>query len=240
MLVMPKFPDMKPGELQNFKSEKEGSVIELSKKDVWQVKETIFTAVFPAGFEPSPFLVAECRRHDPNFLLIWCSKIMITPAGTEEAHDHYVICRHVPSSEIKIDLTKRPIKLGAIPKDFPFKSDSIYEVDSWTVKWPKGSWGAKLGIPDPAKPLDEKIIAYVEKQEWLHRNLRVQDALLSLAQSEEDEENELRKVMEEAEYELKQDWRDMKKCVEEGRLLPNQVWEPKPFVETPKASGEQK
>jgi hypothetical protein len=89
------------------------------------------------------------------------------------------------------------------------------------------------------KPFDEKVIAYVEAQEWIHRNVRVQDALMALKKIHEADERELRKTVEDAEYALKQDWAEMKKCVEEGRLLPP-VWEPAPFVEAAKPPEESK
>jgi len=79
--------------------------------------------------------------------------------------------------------------------------------------------------------------AYVEAQEWIHRNVRLQDAVAALKSIFKEDEDALRKTMEDAEYQLKQDWKEMKKCVEEGRLLPP-VFEPTPFVEMPKASME--
>jgi len=205
------------------------SVIELSKDAVWRCKETVFTAVFPAGDEPSPFIIEECRRYDPNFVVLWSWKVMETPAKTEEKLGHYVICRYVPSYAEKSGLTKRPVKLGAIPANFPFDPSRIFELESWTVRWPKGSRGARLGIPDMPKPFDEKVIDYVRYNEWCHSRNSVQDALRFLKEAEEADQKELEKVVAEAEYALKQDWNDMKKCVEEGRLLPP-IFEPSPFV----------
>lgn len=227
----------KPGEWGMFPS-KEGksSVVELDKKDIWNVKETIFTAVFPPDEEPDPKLVEACRKVDPNFVVIWCTRIMLTPAGTEEKTGHYIICRYVPSSQDPDDV-KRPLVLSNWPSNFPFDPKRIFELESWTIKWPKGSFGAKMGLPETGKPFDNRVVEYVKAQEDFRNNHNPQDVLRLLAIWEENDQKMLRGIMEDAEYQLKQDWKEMKKCVEEGRLLPP-IWEKKPFADAPSASFE--
>ena len=210
---------------------------EISSEGVWKIKKVEFSAVFPPGDEPSPFVVARCREIDPNFTVLWCRKVMLTPSLGEEVFGHYVICRFVPSWMEKANTGKRPVQIGVVPANFPFDPKRIFELESWTIKWPKGSYGARLGLPEMPKPFDEKVIAYVEAQEWIHRNVRVQDAVAALKSIFKEDEDALRKTIEDAEYQLKQEWKEMKKCVEEGRLLPP-VFEPTPFVEMPKASME--
>lgn len=237
-MIVDSLRDEVSGDYEVKKSEKgQPSVVQLDPSSVWKCKETIFSATFPPGEEPSPFIVDECRKHDPNFVVLWAWKVMETPAGTEEKLGHYVICRYVPSWMEKSPVRKEPVKLSIIPANFPFDPSRIFELESWTYKWPKGSYGAKLGIPDPPKPFDKRVVDYVEAQEWLHNNTRVQDAIDALKLWEENDLKELRKVVEEADYELKQDWKEMKKCVEEGRLLPP-VFEPTPFVEVARPSEE--
>jgi len=208
---------------------------EIDPSGVWQTKFKEFTAVFPAGDEPSPFLVARCREVDPNFVVVWCRKVMISPSGGEEIFGHYVICRFVPSWMEKSNSGKLPIQLGVVPANFLFDPKRIFELESWTVRWPKGSHGARLGLPEMAKPFDDKVLAYVQAQEWIHKNVRIQDAIKALQGIFKEDEDALRKTIEDAEYQLKQDWKEMKKCVEEGRLLPP-VFEKAPFVEGPKTT----
>jgi hypothetical protein len=214
------------------------SVIELDPKQAWKIVDTIFTAVFPHGEEPPAYLVDECRRHDPFFVPLWCWKVYLTPANTKEKVGFYVIARYVPSEQDK-NSSKAPVKLTNWPATFPFNPSRIFELLSWTIKWPKGSSGAKLGIPEPAKPFDARLVAYVKAQEDLRRNHSTAEILRMLDTWEENDQKELRALVSEAEYQLKQDWREMKKCVEEGRMLPP-VWEPRPFADapTPPLAGE--
>lgn len=209
-----------------------GSVITLDKDAVWQVKDSWFTAVFPAGEEPDPALVAKCREYDPNFVVVWGGKVMVTPAHTEEVVGNYVICRYVPSVAYLND-HKKPIKLQAWPANFPFDPTQIFELHSWTLKWPKNTWGSKLGLPEPALPFDGRVVEYVRAQEHLRNAHSLKEILEWLLVFEANQQAELRKIMEEGEYALKQEWRGVKKAVEEG------AWgappsDPKPFTEMPK------
>jgi len=162
---------------------------------------------------------------------------MVTPANTEEKLGHYVICRYVPSYGEKFSGGKEPISLGVVPANFPFDSKRIFEVESWKARWPKGSMGAKLGLPDLPKPFDERVLSYVECQEWIHKHVKVEEALEALREIFKADEKELETVVKEAEYELKQHWKAMKKAVEEGNMLPP-VFEKKPFVEAATAARE--
>lgn len=227
--------NLSPGDVGTLKSSSDPIEIPLTSSGVWRVKETVFSAVFPPGMEPSPFLVDRCREIDPGFCVVWCWKVMVTPANTEEKLGHYVICRYVPSWDEKFSGGKEPIKLGVVPASFPFDPKRIFELESWTSKWPKGSAGAKLGLPDLPKPFDERVLAYVEAQEWIHKHVRVEEAIEALRDIFKADEKELESVVAEAEYELKQHWKAMKKAVEEKNMLPP-VFEKKPFVETAKPS----
>jgi len=213
-------------------SESPSSIITLDKDAVWQVKDTIFTAVFPAGEEPDPSLVKQCRVYDPYFVPIWCWKVYRTPAETVEKTGHYVISRFVPAGTDKDD-SKKPLRLENVPGNFPFLPDRIFELLSWTIKWPKGSWGAKYAIPEPAKPFDSRVVAYVKANEDLRNNTSVMEVLQMLQTWEENDARELVNLVGDADYELKQHWAAMKKCVEEGRILPDIYPGAKPFVDAP-------
>lgn len=205
------------------------SVFKIDKKEIWQVEDTVFTAVFPAGDEPDKNLVKQCRVHDPHFVPLWCWKVYRTPAETVEKTGHYVIGRYVPAG-LDLDDTKKPLRLENLPRGFPFPGDRIFELLSWTIKWPQGSYGAKLGIPECAKPFDERVVEYVKAQEDLRKNHSIAEVLQMLDTWEENDQKELAKHVADAEYELKQHWKAMKKAVEENNLLPG-IYEPKPFVE---------
>jgi hypothetical protein len=216
------------GDFELRESKAEPQAVTIDRSGAWEIVEKGITATFPPGEEPPPSLVAECRKHDPFFVPLWAWKVYRSPAGTDEKIGHYIIGRYVPSSQDK-DGSKEPVRLTGWPADFPFDPSRIFELLSWTIKWPKGTIGAKLGLPEPAKPFDSRVVDYVKAQEDLRRNCSISEILLMIDKWEELDRLELQKVVEDAEYQLKQDWREMKKCVEEGRLLPP-VWEKRPFV----------
>lgn len=176
----------------------------------------------------------QCRVYDKNFVPIWCTIVYKTPAGTVEKTGHYVIARYVPPGADK-DNIKQPLKLESYPWNFPFSSKRIFELLSWTLKWPKGSQGAKLGIPEPAKPFDQRVVDYVKAQEDLRGNSSINEILLMLQTWEDKDKQDLNKLISDADYELKQHWSAMKKAVEEGNILPG-IYEPKPFVEVNNAN----
>ena len=199
---------------------------------VWAVLDTALTAVFPAGEEPDPALVKQCREYDPHFVPLWCRKVFRSPANTDTVTGHYVIGRYVPPENLKSSKdNKPPVVLESWPSDFPFDPKEVYEVHAWTLKWPKGSYGLKLCMPEPGKPFDNRLVDYVRLQSHVHANFCVEDALRSLQEMADEEKAELRKIMEDAEYQLKQDWRGMKKAIEEERWGPTATdTTPKPMV----------
>jgi len=124
---------------------------EISSEGVWKIKKVEFSAVFPPGDEPSPFVVARCREIDPNFTVLWCRKVMLTPSLGEEVFGHYVICRYVPSYMEKANTGKRPVQIGVVPANFPFDPKRVAP-SSRNVRTPTPS-GALVTAPRTTSPL---------------------------------------------------------------------------------------
>jgi len=204
---------------------------DLKALGVWECISTTFTAVFPPGLEPPATLVSECRKHDPKFVPILCRKVFQTPANTEEEFTHYVICREVPTSEVKGDWeSKPPLNLEAWPRDFKFDPKAIYELKSWTMEWPKGSPMIGLGLPDIEKPFDQKLVDYVRFEAYAYANWTKDEWNLWMAKAEAEDRKEMEKLCSDLAYQVKQDFSLVnpdEKVVVEG-------FQPKPFVETAK------
>jgi hypothetical protein len=204
---------------------------DLKALGVWECISTTFTAVFPPGLEPPAHLVAECRQYDPKFVPVLCRKVFRTPANTEEEFSHYVICREVPTLEVKGDWdAKPPIRLEAWPQNFGFDPKAIYELKSWTIPWPKGSPMIGLGLPDIDKPFDQKLVDYVRFEAYAYANWTKDEWNLWLSKAEEDDRKTMQKLTEDLAYQIKQDFG----LVNPDEGLGLQEVTPKPFVETAK------
>lgn len=201
---------------------------DLKSLGVWECKHNSFTAVFPTGKEPPANLVEECRKADPDFVVVWNRKVYETPSHGTEEFGHYVICREVPTTEVKGEWdSKLPIKLDAWPKNWPHDPRAIYEVRSWTIPMPKGSPLIALGLPDIPKDFDQNLVEYVKQEAYAYANW-TQDQWNQWSRSKDElDRKELERLISEIQYQVKTDYNMVKP--DEG--IEYKEWTSSPFVE---------
>jgi hypothetical protein len=205
---------------------------DLKALGVWKCLSTTFTAVFPPGMEPDPKLVKECEEYDPGFVPVYCLKVFQTPANTEEAFGHYLICREVPTTDVKGEWdSKLPIRLQAYPRGWKRNPAAIYEVKSWTIPWPKGSPMIALGLPDITKEFDHALVDYVQQEAYAYKHQTKDQYRVWMAAFEENDRRQLREFTEHIQDVVKEEF----KRVDTEAGMGWKDYTPKPFVETQSA-----
>jgi len=133
---------------------------------LWRLKSVMFTAVFPTSYEPDWGLVREVRREfDPNFVPLFMVRDYKPPSGSDMQFAYHVIGRW--TRMIDEDQEGRPPLQVTRPsrksENFPFEGGYIYDQRTWSFSYPKGSYGAKMNIPDIYRPFDRRTVEWMRQ-----------------------------------------------------------------------------
>jgi len=207
---------------------------------IWKLKSAIFTAVFPTGYDPDWALVKEVREQfDPHFVPLFMVRDYKPPHGSDLQFAYYVIGRWTPS--IDEDQEGRPplnvTRPSKTDEKFPFVGGYIYDQRTWSYQWPKGSWGAKMNIPEIYRPFDRRTIEWMREAHYslLRSSVSVREQWEKRQREIEDQElRELQKIEDAARQKLLDD-AEATKAIKEGTLnTPYEVEISTPHVQAEK------
>lgn len=187
-----------------------------SRLGMWQCVDTQYSAVFPAGFEPDPSLVARIRGFYPQFVPVWMVKEYVTPSEGHVTFGFYVIGRWEPF--VPQDEDGTPLTITR-PADFPFHGGVIYEQLPWSD--PPNAQGKRLNLPDVFRPFDARLVEWMDAAHrefcrtpgQMKEKYRQSQRALALAEQEE-----LARVKENGRLRLIDDRHQVIKRIEEGKL----------------------
>lgn len=171
------------------------------------VGEPSWSAVFPAGDEPDPGVVAAIRVFAPHYVPLWLRKEYKAPTGARNVYGWHVIGMHTDDPG-EAEWSGNVLKIQR-PSDWPamFLTGQIYVVRVLWDDWIPGTWQAKRKLPRQYVPLDARLI------EWMKAtHQRIQQARDVRREMErelqamfEAEDLALQKVEDETEANLRED-----------------------------------
>lgn len=121
-----------------------------------------WSAVFPAGDEPDPGIVAAIRVFAPHYVPLWLRKEYKAPTGARSVYGWHVIGMHTDDPG-EAEWSGNVLNLQR-PSDWPaaFLSGQIYVVRVLWDDWIPGTWQAKRKLPRQYVPYDARLIEWMK------------------------------------------------------------------------------
>jgi hypothetical protein len=199
---------------------------------LWECLAVEHSAVQPEGTPFDPAITAAIREFDPFFVPIWSRKCYRAPTGEQLVMGYHTISRWLNHPV----LDSYPLKLVAIPEDWPFPSSQcVYEVRTWAIPWPKGTPQRKAGWPDIFLPCDWDIHKFCRDVHFtLHANNLTPEFFHRMAVAEHLRDMQrLAGVIADHRLRVKDDRRQFQRAFDEGRIY-DPPKDPQPYVQVPR------
>lgn len=194
-----------------------------SAMGVWALVDTSYTCVFPADDEPDPVLVKEIRAFDPKFVPVLHWREYRLPTGSKVRQAYHYIARHVTDCYDPEEDLGEPLRIEAFPSNFPFVGGAIYGQMTWCLEYPKGSLGHRDCLPPMPLPFDRELVEFLRATH--HAIMRTPGTLKSkvmeaIGRDRDRQQRMLEKVEAEARLRLRDDRRQIRDCISNGRWGP--------------------
>lgn len=213
-----------------------------SETGSWECLGEKHTCVFPPGFEPDADVVRAIRRVCPNFVPMLVVADWKSPSGGVHRLRYYMLATWQPY-ETEADRRKHVPKVEDCdrPSDFPFVGGELYAQRLWCELWPEGSPEYGENRPPKTGPFDRDVERYIRQVydecglvhgTWLMGSVAEagRRANRNRIAKQEAEDAETDKSFDDARMGMRDDRRQIRKCIDEGRWFAEPK-DPQPYVE---------